>query len=61
DVTLAANPQTGIHEHMEYRWVKRDDAAAMVTPRVQQILEWAEKCMAGGEPPLLAASPGLPV
>lgn len=48
DVTLAANPQTGIHEHMEYRWVKREAAAAMVTPRVQQILEWAEKCMAGG-------------
>ena len=45
DVKLAANPQTGIHEHMEYRWVKRDDAAAMVTPRVRQILEWADKCM----------------
>ena len=46
DVTLAANPQTGIYEHMEYRWVKRADAAAMVTPRVRQILEWADKCMA---------------
>lgn len=48
DVVLAANPQTGIQEHMEYRWVKRADAAAMVTPRVQQILEWADKCMAPG-------------
>ena len=48
DVVLAANPQTGIHEHMEYRWVRRGDAAAMVTPRVRQILEWADQCMAQG-------------
>ena len=48
EVTLAANPQTGIHEHMEYRWVKREDAAAMVTPRVKQILDWAAGCMATG-------------
>ncbi len=48
DVVLTANPQTGIHEHMEYRWVKRADAAAMVTPRVRQILDWAEQCMTPG-------------
>jgi len=48
DVVLAANPQTGIHEHMEYRWVRRTDAAALVTPRVRQILDWAEKRMASG-------------
>ena len=48
DVTLAPNPQTGIHEHMEYRWVKREDAATLVTPRVKQILDWAATCMAPG-------------
>jgi bis(5'-nucleosidyl)-tetraphosphatase len=48
EVTLAANPQTGIYEHMEYRWVKSEDATAMVTPRVKQILDWAETCMAPG-------------
>jgi bis(5'-nucleosidyl)-tetraphosphatase len=47
-VTLAPNPQTGIHEHMEYRWVKREDAVALVTPRVKQILDWAQTCMAPG-------------
>jgi bis(5'-nucleosidyl)-tetraphosphatase len=47
-VTLAANPQTGIHEHMEYRWVKHADAVALVTPRVKQILDWAATCMAPG-------------
>ena len=48
DVTLAANPETGIHEHMEYRWVKHADAATLVTPRVKQILDWAASCMAPG-------------
>jgi len=48
DVTLAANPQTGIYEHMEYRWVRRADATTLVTPRVRQILDWADQCMAPG-------------
>ncbi len=47
-VTLAPNPQTGIHEHMEYRWVRHEDAVALVTPRVKQILDWALSCMAPG-------------
>lgn len=45
-VKLAANPQTGIHEHMEYRWVKREEAMSMVTPRVRHILDWAEERLA---------------
>lgn len=45
DVALAANPQTGIHEHMEYRWVDRDQALALITPRVRQILDWAHTCI----------------
>ena len=48
DVTLAANPLTGIHEHMEYRWVRHEDAVTMVTPRVKQILDWAASCMTPG-------------
>lgn len=48
DVTLAANPQTGIHEHMEYRWVTREEAVSLVTLRVRQILDWAEGCMRPG-------------
>ena len=45
NVALAANPQTGIHEHMEYRWVDLDQANALVTPRVKQILDWAHACI----------------
>lgn len=45
DVTLTANPLTGIHEHMEYRWVRPEEAVPLVTPRVKQILDWAEACL----------------
>ncbi|HEY4127622.1 MAG TPA: NUDIX domain-containing protein [Gammaproteobacteria bacterium] len=41
DVELTANPQTGIHEHMEYRWVALDEALSLVTPRVKHIIDWA--------------------
>lgn len=40
-VVLTPNPQTGIHEHMEYRWVDVAEALSLVTPRVQRIIEWA--------------------
>jgi len=44
-VTLTPNPQTGIHEHMEYRWVDISEARSLVTPRVQHIIDWAEACI----------------
>ena len=40
-VTLTANPQTGIREHMEYRWVSYAEAGKLITPRVKLILDWA--------------------
>jgi 8-oxo-dGTP pyrophosphatase MutT (NUDIX family) len=42
DVALTPNPLTGIHEHMEYRWVDLQEALSLVTPRVKHIIEWAE-------------------
>lgn len=44
DVSLTPNPLTGIHEHMEYRWVDLNEALSLVTPRVKHIIEWAEAC-----------------
>jgi 8-oxo-dGTP pyrophosphatase MutT (NUDIX family) len=41
DVALTANPLTGIHEHMEYRWVALEEALSLVTPRVKHIIDWA--------------------
>lgn len=44
DVSLTPNPLTGVHEHMEYRWVDLKEALSLVTPRVKHIIEWAEAC-----------------
>ena len=41
DVALTPNPLTGIHEHMEYRWVDIKEALSLVTPRVRHIIDWA--------------------
>lgn len=41
EVSLTVNPQTGIHEHMEYRWVDYAEAVKLVSPRVKLILDWA--------------------
>lgn len=49
-VTLAANPVTGIREHMEYRWLDYRQAANLVMPRVKLILDWAESLVTGADP-----------
>lgn len=49
-VMLAANPVTGIREHMEYRWVNYRQALKLVTPRVKLILDWGNTQAAGRIP-----------
>ena len=41
-VNLPVNPELGRPEHSEYRWVDRNTAWPMLTPRVQAVLRWAE-------------------
>lgn len=41
-VDLPVNPELGRPEHSEYRWVTRDEAWAMVTPRVRAVLKWVD-------------------
>jgi 8-oxo-dGTP pyrophosphatase MutT (NUDIX family) len=36
------NPETGIIEHHEYRWVRYHDAQKLLGPRVNKILDWAQ-------------------
>jgi bis(5'-nucleosidyl)-tetraphosphatase len=43
EVTLIANPQTGIIEHHEFRWVTIEDARRMLVPRVANVLGWAKQ------------------
>lgn len=39
-VVLAANPVTGIHEHMEYRWLTHAGSLPLLSPRMLQIMAW---------------------
>lgn len=47
EVTLIANPVTGIVEHHDFRWVSYEEACGMVVPRVADVLEWAKKQISG--------------
>lgn len=40
-VELLANPQSGIFEHHEFRWVTYDEGMKLVVPRIQKIFYWA--------------------
>jgi len=55
-VTLAANPETGIHEHIEYRWVNYAQALKLVTPRVKLILDWGDTLAREEQPQKISAA-----
>jgi 8-oxo-dGTP pyrophosphatase MutT (NUDIX family) len=40
-IELPINPDLGIPEHQEARWVDYDKAQALVSPRLQPVLSWA--------------------
>lgn len=44
-VTLPVNPEIGRPEHHEWRWLSLNEARSLVTPRVELVLDWAEKQM----------------
>jgi 8-oxo-dGTP pyrophosphatase MutT (NUDIX family) len=39
--SLPINPELGVPEHQEARWVDLDNALAMVSPRLQPVVRWA--------------------
>ncbi len=41
-VVLGINPELGRPEHHEYRWFSIEGAAKRLTPRVLEVLRWAE-------------------
>lgn len=43
EVRILPNPETGIVEHHEYRWVSYEEARDLLVPRVQKILDWAQQ------------------
>ncbi|WP_290653124.1 bis(5'-nucleosyl)-tetraphosphatase [Aquisalimonas sp.] len=42
-VVLGINPELGRPEHQEYRWVSFRRARQLASPRVQRVLDWAER------------------
>lgn len=43
EVTLAINPELGMPEHHEYRWLSYDEAKRLSPERLLPILDWADR------------------
>ena len=56
-VRLPINPELGIPEHQEARWVNVDRALHMVSPRLQPVVRWAYRIVNHGSAPAKAAYP----
>jgi 8-oxo-dGTP pyrophosphatase MutT (NUDIX family) len=48
EVGLPVNPEIGRAEHEEYRWLTFDQALKIASPRVAQVIRWAQEVVAGG-------------
>jgi 8-oxo-dGTP pyrophosphatase MutT (NUDIX family) len=46
-IVLPVNPELGHPEHNEFRWVKYQQAQALLPPRLQPILDWAGQKLGG--------------
>lgn len=47
-VTLPVIAELGRPEHNEYRWVDRDAAQKLISPRIEPVLEWARRHIGDG-------------
>ena len=43
EISLPINPELGRPEHNAWRWVTREESLTMVTPRVQNVVIWADE------------------
>ncbi|MFW6346066.1 MAG: NUDIX domain-containing protein [Halomonas sp.] len=50
-VALGISPELGCPEHHEYRWMPPREAYRRVSPRVREVLDWAEARIAHEEHP----------
>lgn len=41
DVKLPVNPELGMPEHNEFRWLRFDEARVLAVPRIAAVLGWA--------------------
>ncbi len=42
-VALLPNPENGIVEHHEYRWLPYHSVRLLLNPRIQEVLDWANE------------------
>lgn len=42
-VRLLPNPEDGLVEHHEYRWLPYEEARELLNPRLQAVIDWAQK------------------
>lgn len=42
-VELLPNPENGITEHHEYRWVTYEEAMRLANPRIKKVVEWSRR------------------
>ena len=56
-VSLPINPELGRAEHHEYRWVSFAQGMALLVPRLQRILTWADGVISGAPAPARDAAP----
>lgn len=45
EIELLPNPETGLIEHHEYRWVNYQQARKLLGPRLQLIIDWAKQVL----------------
>ncbi|MGB4336629.1 MAG: NUDIX domain-containing protein [Chromatiaceae bacterium] len=50
EVYLPISPELGVPEHQEFRWVRFDEALALVNGRIRAVLEWADNQARDSEP-----------
>jgi bis(5'-nucleosidyl)-tetraphosphatase len=48
EVSLPVSPELGHPEHHEFRWVSYRDAHKLLKPRLQAVLDWAQKLVQKG-------------
>jgi bis(5'-nucleosidyl)-tetraphosphatase len=47
-LTLPVSPELGVPEHQEARWVSREQATQLVSPRLKPVVEWAYQIITHG-------------
>ncbi|MCX5850893.1 MAG: NUDIX domain-containing protein [Deltaproteobacteria bacterium] len=48
-VVFSINPEIGMPEHHEYRWLTSEELLNLASPRLKSVIEWAGKLVNGND------------